>query len=329
MSTNPARPVRSFVTQPHSLTVVWRGVAPLASLLLQLVGLLFAVATLLFFLVRLTGDPAIVMAGEYADAATLDALRAKYGLDRSLFVQYWTFIGNALRLDLGTSWVSHRPALELALERVPATLALAASGMLVNLLIAVPLGAYLGASKRLLTRKTLAALVFLAQGVPGYVVALYLIQLFAVEWQLLPSTGDRGMLSWILPSITIASFLAPKLVRVIEVNVSEAMQDEYVTIARAQGASYLELVFRHALPNALLGATALIGAQLALLLNGIIITETIFGWPGVGRLLLDSVLLLDFTVVQSVVLVTTVFVFLANWGADRMIEIVDPRLRVH
>ena len=298
------------------------------SLLGQLTALLFSVTTLLFFLVRLTGDPAMVMAGEYADAATLDALRAKYGLDQSLWIQYRAFLGNVLQLDFGTSWVSHRPALELAWERVPATLALAASGMLLNLLIAIPVGAYLGTARNRYIRKALALVVFVAQGIPGYVVALYLIQLFAVEWQLLPSTGDRGLLSWILPSITIASFLAPKLVRVIEVNIAEAMQEEYVTIARAQGASHAELVFRHALPNALLGATALIGAQLALLLHGIMITETIFGWPGIGRLLLDSVLLLDFTVVQTVVLVTTVFVFLANWAADRMIEVIDPRLRV-
>lgn len=300
----------------------------LGSLLLQLIGLLLAVATLLFFLVRLTGDPALIMAGEYADAETLAALRVKYGLDQPLIHQYVAFLTNAVQLDFGVSWISNRSALELVLERIPATLGLAVVGMLMNLLLAIPLGAYMGTARRPGIAKSLAVVVFLLQGIPGYVVALYLIQLFAVEWQLLPSTGNYGLLSWVLPSVTIASFLTPKLVRVIQVNIAEAMNEEYITVARAQGASYANLVFRHALPNALLGATALIGTQLASLLNGLIITETIFGWPGVGRLLLDSVLLLDFNVVQSVVLVTTVFVFLANWGSDRIIEIIDPRVRV-
>ena len=213
------------------------------------------------------------------------------------------------------------------MERIPATLLLALGGMVANLVIAIPLGTFLGAAKYPGVRKVLDLCVFLAQGIPGYVVALLLIQLFAVEWQLLPSMGDQGLWSWVLPSLTIASFLAPKLIRVISVNVSEALHEEYVTIARAQGSSEARILVRHALPNALLGATALIGTQLAGLLHGIIITETIFAWPGVGRLLLDSVLLLDFSVVQAVVLVTTVFVFLANWGADRLIEVIDPRLR--
>jgi peptide/nickel transport system permease protein len=299
------------------------------SLVGQLALLLFATLTLLFFLVRLTGDPAVALSGDSTDPAVLDAIRAQYGLDRPLWVQYLIYLQSVLFLDLGESWVSGRSALDVALERMPATLLLAGAGMLANLAIAIPIGVFLGTHRAPKLRKLVDVLIFIAQGIPGYVVALFLIQWFVVEWRLLPSAGNAGLASLVLPALTIASFLAPKLARVIAVNVSDALKEEYAVMARAQGAGYGRVVFGHALPNAMLGATALIGAQIAGLVNGIIITETIFAWPGVGRLLLDSVLLLDFPVVQSVVLVTTVFVFMTNWAADRMIEYLDPRLREH
>lgn len=293
----------------------------------QLVLLIFVTLTLLFFLVRLTGDPAMALSGDSVEEEVLEAIRKLYGLDQPLLVQYFIYLKNVLYLDLGTSWVSGRAALDVALERMPATLSLAAAGITVNLLIAIPLGTFIGTDRFPLLRRVVDFMVFIGQGIPGYVVALFLIQLFVVEWRLAPSTGNVGLASYFLPSITIASFLAPKLARVIGVNVADTLKEDYVVMARAQGASYASVVFRHALPNAMLGATALIGTQIAGLVNGIIITETIFGWPGVGRLLLDSVLLLDFPVVQAVVIVTTIFVFLTNWGADRVIELIDPRLR--
>lgn len=295
--------------------------------LMQLLALLLATATLLFFLVRLTGDPAVILSGDSSDMEALAALRAKHGLDQPLYVQYFKFLLQAAQLDFGTSWVDGRDALGIAWERIPSTLYLAATGMAVNLAISIPLGTFLGTRLAPNLRRVLDGIIFVMQGVPGYVVALFLIQLFVVQFQVFPSIGNESVLSWVLPSLTIASFLAPKLARVIAVNVSEALQEDYVTMARAQGARYSTLVVRHALPNAMLGATALIGTQVAGLVNGIIITETIFGWPGVGRLLLDSVLLLDFPVVQAVVVLTTVLVFTVNWATDRLIEVIDPRLK--
>lgn len=295
--------------------------------LLQLGGLLLATVTLLFFLVRLTGDPAVILSGDSADLGALAELRAKYGLDRPLYVQYFVFLLQAAQLDFGVSWVEGRDALEVVWQRIPSTLFLAATGMAVNLAISIPLGTFLGTALAPRLRRTLDGVVFVMQGVPGYVVALFLIQLLVVEFRVFPSIGNESMVSWVLPSLTIASFLAPKLARVIAVNVSEAMQEDYVVMARAQGASYPAQVIRHAFPNAILGATALIGTQVAGLVNGIIITETIFGWPGIGQLLLSSVLLLDFPVVQAVVVVTTIMVFLVNWLTDRLLEVIDPRLK--
>ena len=307
-----------------------RGVSVLKStglLSLQLLSLLLVTVTLLFFLVRLTGDPAVVLSGESGDLDALALLRTKYGLDQPLYVQYFSFLANAAQLDFGVSWVEGRDAIAIVWQRIPSTLFLAATGMAMNLAISIPLGTFLGTQLAPRMRKALDVFIFVMQGVPGYVVALFLIQLLVVKYHFFPSVGNESGLSWVLQSLTVASFLAPKLARVIAVNVSEAMQEDYVVMARAQGARYSTQVIRHAFPNAILGATALIGTQVAGLVNGIIITETIFGWPGVGRLLLDSVLLLDFPVVQAVVVLTTIMVFMVNWGTDRVIEIIDPRLK--
>jgi len=308
-----------------------RTLRSLGNLCANIVLLVFTTLTLLFFFVRLTGDPATILSGESPDPAVLAAIRENLGLDRSIWVQYGIFWRNALQLDLGVSWVSGQDALALALERLDPTVTLGIAGLTLNIIIAVPLGAFLGATQNAtgplrVAHRVVNGIVVLAQGIPGYVVALVLIQWLAVDLRWFPSTGNVGTGSWVLPALTIAAFLAPKLTKVIAVNVADALQEDYVMIARAQGASEPAVVLRHALPNAILGATALVGTQLAGLVNGIIITETIFGWPGVGRLLLDSVLLLDFPVVQAVVLVTTVLVYLANWSADRAIERIDPRL---
>ena len=301
-------------------------------MLLNLSLLLVATLSLLFFLVRLTGDPALILSGESSDPAVLADIRSSLGLDQPLYRQYLIFLWQAAQLDLGTSWVSGQDALSLALERLAPTLTLAAAAIVLHLSLSIPLGAFLGATRSSprpigKAARSLDGLILLAQGIPGYVVALMLIQWLAVEWRIFPSTGNDGAASLVLPALTITAFLAPKLIRVLAVNVKDALQDDYAVMARAQGARETTVVLSHALPNALLGATALIGTQIANLVNGIIITETIFGWPGMGRLLLDSVLLLDFPVVQAVVLVTTTLVFVANQLADYAIRRVDPRIR--
>jgi peptide/nickel transport system permease protein len=166
------------------------------------------------------------------------------------------------------------------------------------------------------------------QGVPGFVITLLLIQIFAVSLLWLPSTGYGGTLSWVLPVAGLASFLAPKLARVIAANVGEAMREDYIRTARAIGASEREVLWRHALPNALLGAAALIGAQFAFLLGGSVVTESIFSWPGLGWHLLKSTQTLDFPVVQAIAVFIAVLVFTVTALTDLSFRLLDPRLRV-
>jgi peptide/nickel transport system permease protein len=293
----------------------------------QLVVLLFSVSTLLFFLLRFTGSPATTLAGENATPAQVAEIKHLYGLDQPLFVQYLKFIIRAARLNFGLSIDNGQPALHDVLHALPATLSLAGLAICIELIIAIPLGAWLGSRPDGKAQIAVSPVVFVSQGVPGFVVGLVLIQVFAVKWHLLPSVGNAQALSYVLPSATLAAFLVPRLTRVLSSNVALAMRQEYIATALANGASRREIVLRHALPNALLGATALVGGQLAALFSGALITEQIFAWPGTGQLMVNSVRQLDFPVIEAAVFVIAALVFIANTLTDLMFSVVDPRLR--
>ena len=296
--------------------------------LAELVTLLILISTVLFFLLRLSGDPATMLAGENADPAVVAQIRAHYGLDSPLPLQYLNFIGNVLVLNFGDSLSNARPAIGLVLGRLAPTLSLAGTAIALDLIVAITVGTWLGARPRAAGRRAVTAVVFLAQGIPAYITGLVLIEVFAVRLRLLPSIGAAGPKSWVLPSLTLAAFLAPQLTRVVAAGVGEAMREDYVRTARANGAGGLVLLIRHVLPNALLSTVAVIGTQFAYLISGALLTEVIFGWPGLGRLLVDSVTRLDFPVVQASVFVVAVGVFGVNTGLDLAFRLIDPRVRL-
>lgn len=303
---------------------------PLLLQLRKLAWLLFAVTTLLFFLLRQAGDPALVLAGNDATPEQLAAIRAQYGLDRPLIVQYFSYMWNVLQFDFGKSLSSGEPAMEKVLGMLPRTLHLAIMTLLATASIAIPLGAWLGFKPENTERRIVGSAIFIMQGVPGFVVALLLIQFWAVTLRLLPSLGyePADPKFWILPVWSLASFMIPNLTRVVAANVAEAMREDYIRTARANGASQMTLLWRHAVPNALLGAAALIGTQFAFMLGGSAIIETIFSWPGMGWLLLESTQTLDFPVVQAEAFVIAILVFSVNAITDLVFRFLDPRLRV-
>jgi peptide/nickel transport system permease protein len=293
----------------------------------QLLVLLFGILTLLFFLARLSGDPALVLAGENATPGDVERVRHFYGLDRPLGIQYAIFLSRAVRFDFGDSMVHQTDALALVLSRLPATLELAACSMLLNLTVAILLGTWLGARSDAAGRRAGTLGVLAIQGLPAFVVALLLIQLFAVEFRLLPSIGNEGPLSIVLPATTLAWFFFPRLVRLVATNVEFSMRQTYVRTARASGATSREVVWRHVLPNSLLGGVAFLGVQFAFLLSGSLVIESVFGWPGVGQLMVQSVRLVDFPVVQAAVFMVAIMVFAANTATDLVLPLIDPRLR--
>lgn len=302
---------------------------PVLHQLTRLAVLLFMVTTLLFFMLRLAGDPALVLAGNDATPEQLEAIRAQYGLDKPLFIQYLNYMGNLLQGDFGKSLASGEPAMGKVLTMLPATLLIAGLAMATSICIAIPLGAWLGFRPERADRRAVSSVIFVFQGVPGFVSALIFIQVFAVNLRWLPSLGmDYGNVkTWILPSCSLAWFLMPSLTRVVAANTAEAMREDYIRTARAGGAPGYSLLWRHALPNALLGAAALIGTQFAFLVGGAVITETIFAWPGIGWLLIESTQTLDFPVVQALAFTIAILVFSVNALTDLSFQYLDPRLR--
>ncbi|WP_439533829.1 ABC transporter permease [Polymorphobacter sp.] len=295
----------------------------LAELLLLMVGL----STLLFLLLRATGDPAAAIAGADADAEALAAVRAEYGFDAPLSVQLGRNLVRLAHGDFGTSLASQQPALEAVITAIPATLLLATLAMLLTIVVALPAGAWIGSAPERRPQRLAALLVYVLQGTPGFAVALVLVQVFAVSLAWVPAIGFGRPSSWILPAVSLSIFLAPKLTRVVAANVSAARAEEYVRAARAGGATEAEVLRRHILPNALLGAVALIGSQFAFLIGGVVVIETIFAWPGLGRLLIQSTLNLDFPVVQAAALCVAVLVYAVNALTDLVFVLLDPRLR--
>jgi peptide/nickel transport system permease protein len=303
-------------------------IAPVvARRLAEFAALLIGLSSLLFLLLRATGDPAAAIAGADADEEALAAVRAEYGFDAPLWVQLGRNLARLAQGDFGRSLASQQPALDAVLAALPATLLLASLAMLVTVAIALPAGAWIGSAPERRPQRLAALLVYVLQGTPGFAVALVLVQVFAVSLALVPAIGFGGPASWILPTLSLSLFLAPKLARVVSANVAAARGEDYVRAARAGGATEGEVLRRHILPNALLGAVALIGSQFAFLIGGVVVIETIFAWPGLGRLLIQSTLNLDFPVVQAAALCVAVLVYGVNALTDLVFVLLDPRLR--
>lgn len=297
------------------------------SRLLQLIVLLGTISTTLFLLLRLSGDPAVLLAGEGAGPETIEAIRADYGFDKPLIQQYIMFILDVLRLDFGNSLVNSQPALGFVLSYLPSTLHLTFLAILFNSLLAIPVGVWLGAKPSQRRRKLLSTVVSVAQGTPAYVIALLLIQVFSVWLGWLPSIAGTGTWAWVLPTATLSFALAPNLIRVVAASVEDTTRQDYFRTARANGAGPRTLLMKHSLPNALLSTTSLLGAQFAFLLSGALITEFIFAWPGLGLILVQSITNLDFPTIQATVFVVAYLVFFVNLIMDQIFRFADPRLR--
>ena len=297
------------------------------SRIIQLLILLWSVSTVLFLLLRLSGDPALILAGEGATPEIIEAIRIANGFDKSLLQQYFVFIWDVANLDFGNSLVNSQPALSFVLQYLPSTLKLTFLAIVFNTIVAIPAGIWLGAKPNQRKRRVLSTIVSVAQGTPSYVIGLVLIQIFAVWLGWLPSIANTGPGAWILPTATLAFALAPNLIRVLAANVEDTTRQDYYRTAKANGANPTELLIKHSLPNALLSATSLLGAQFAFLLSGALITEFIFAWPGLGLILVQSITNLDFPTVQATVFVVACLVFFVNLVMDQVFRLADPRLR--
>jgi ABC-type dipeptide/oligopeptide/nickel transport system permease component len=295
--------------------------------LLDAVPLLVGSSVLVFLLVHLSGDPALLMLSPDTPPEQVAEFRRAHGLDRPLHVQYLRFIGGVLQGDLGESIRLRRPALDLVLESLPATLELAAASLVLVVAVGIPLGVLSAARSGSRLDVLVRAFMFFGQGAPPFWLGLMLIVLFAVKWRLLPSSGRGDLAQLILPSVTLAVYFVAAVARLTRGGLVGALRSDYVRTARSKGLGPARVLYGHALRNVLIPVVTLIGLQTGTLLGGAVVTETIFAWPGVGRLVVDSIYRRDYPVVQAAILVIVVLFVVVNLVVDLSYRLLDPRVR--
>lgn len=289
---------------------------------------LVMMSLVIFFLSRLTGDPVALLLGDGATEADKLALVRELGLDQSIFVQYLTFLGNALTGNFGRSVTAgNQPALELILSRLPASLSLAGVALAFTVMLGVLFGV-MAALRHNTAVDVLARLIALiGQSVPSFWLGIVLMYLFAVQLRWLPTSGYGEWQHYILPAVTLGLFTLAAITRLVRSSMLEAMGSEYIKLARVKGLSEHVVVWKHALANSLIPVVTFMGTFFAVMITGAVIVETVFSWPGIGRLAYESILSRDFPVVQAVVLVITALFIIANLLVDILYLVIDPRMR--
>jgi ABC-type dipeptide/oligopeptide/nickel transport system permease component len=297
--------------------------------LLLTIPVLLGVATLVFSLIHfIPGDPAQAMLGEGAAPEDIAQLRERLGLDRPLLVQYGSFLRGLTRGDLGVSLRNDQPVLQQILERMPATAELAFASMAVAVLIALPLGIIAAVWRGTAVDHSAMTLSLVGISVPNFWLGPLLAIVFAVELGWLP-VGGRGTLAHlVLPAVTLGAALAAILARMTRASLLEELREPYVLAARAKGVSRSRAVLHHALRNSLIPIVTILGLQFGVVLTGAVITETIFAWPGIGRLLIQSISFRDYPTVQGCVLLIAVTYVGVNLITDLTYGYLDPRIRV-
>lgn len=295
--------------------------------LLQTLPVLLGASLLIFALVHLSGDPALLMLAPDTPADQVEEFRRSMGLDRPLVVQYAIYLGSALRGDLGESLRLRRPALELVIERLPATGELALASIVLIAAVGIPLGVLSAAARGTLLDAVIRGFLFIGQGIPPFWLGLMLIYVFAFELRLVPSSGRGGIERLILPSLTLALYFVTSIARMTRGGMVAALRTDYVRTARSKGLRGLTVLYKHALRNALIPVVTLLGLQTGTLLGGTVVTETIFAWPGLGRLIVESIFRRDYPVVQAAILVVVSIFVLVNLVVDLTYGLLDPRIR--
>lgn len=296
--------------------------------LLQSALTILGVLTATFFLVRLSGDPAALLLPVEASNLDVAQLRAELGLDQSLFVQYGKFLENAAVGDFGRSLRQNLPALGLVLERMPATLELALTAFTLGLALAFATCVLMQLSRNPRLKALILWLAFIRQAIPVFLFGLLLVLIFSVTLHWLPSFGRGGVDHLILPALTLATYEIALYLRLFNAALGQEQRQDYVRTAYAKGQTRARILLGHIVPNALLPIVTIAGINLGALLGGAIVTETVFGWPGVGRLIVQAVTQRDYPVVIAGVFVISCTFVVVNLLVDLLYSFLDPRVRL-
>jgi len=299
----------------------------LAGRVAQAVVAVFGVLTIVFFVMRLSGDPTLLLVPEGATAEQIAELRHELGFDRPLLVQYGAYLADLARFDLGASLVQREPVAGIVAERIPYTVELAAAALFVALGIGLPAGVAMAVWRGSLLERALAGFVLAGQSLPTFWSGILLILFFGVYLGWLPTSGADSFASVIMPAVALGALTMSSFARMARIAVLDELGRDYVTAARARGLSLAAAVFRHVLRNAAIPVVTVAALEVGNLLAGAVIVETVFAWPGIGQLAIQSIAARDFLIVQAVVLfVSTVYIAM-NLLADLAYAAIDPRIR--
>ena len=298
------------------------------SRVLQSLVALAILSVVVFILARATGDPLQLILPMSATPEDYADARRYLGLDRPYVEQYLSFVGRAITGDFGNSLRARRPVIELIQERLPNSLRLAAFAMGISLAIAFPLGVLAAVKKGTGLDRTAQVIAVLGQSLPTFWVAIVLVEVVAGRLQWLPAGGStQGFASYILPGFTLGWFVVAGMMRLLRSGMLEVLDSEYVKLARVKGVVEHRVVWVHALKNALIPVVTFAGIYFSILVTTAIVVETVFAWPGLGRLAYEGISSRDFPVIQAVVLTTAAIVALVNLGVDCLYAVIDPRIR--
>lgn len=286
-----------------------------------------AALAIVFVLVRLSGDPAVLMAGPDATPEQIQTIRVHLGLTQPIYLQFGRYLWNSSHGDFGDSLRYGEPALPVVLERVPATLELTAVGLALTVVLAVPAGVIAASSRDTWVDHVASITSLWGQTVPVFWLGIVLILFFSVKLGWLPTGGRGGLSHLILPAITLAAFQMARITQLVRSEMIEVMAQEYVRVARSKGLAERTVLLSHALRNAAIPVVTIVGLQVGQLMGGAVIVETVFAWPGVGRLMVASILYRDFTVTEVAVLLLAMVVAVVNLLVDLSYAWLDPRIR--
>ncbi len=296
--------------------------------LLQMIPVIFGITIIVFILLRVSGDPVVLMLPEDAPPEQIAQLRASLGLDRPLPEQYLIFIGNLLQGDFGRSIrYGNQPILPIVLERLPATLELTLGALFVAILISFPAGIIAAVNRNRWQDYSATSFAILGEAMPNFWLGIMLILVFSVNLGWLPVSGRAGLSNLILPSLTLGTALAALLTRLMRSSLLEVLGLDYVRTARAKGLRRRLVLIKHAVRNALLSYVTVLGLQIASLMAGSVVTEQVFAWPGIGLLAIQAINSRDMAVVQAIVIIASLIVMSANLLVDLLYAVIDPRIQ--
>jgi peptide/nickel transport system permease protein len=286
------------------------------------------VSVVTFTLLRLSGDPAVAMAGEGASEEDVQYVRKHYGFDRPLVVQYGAWAAKAVRGDFGQSYYLKLPVADVLVERLPVTMTLGALALTFAVVLSIPLGVLAAIRPNSLIDRFALTLAVVGQALPSFFFALILILFLGVKWRLLPISGSDSWLNFIMPAIALGYYATPAFMRLTRAGMLDVLASDYIRTARAKGLKPMVVLFKHALRNAIIPVVSLAAVQLGFMLGGSIVIETIFSLNGVGRLAWQSIQRSDFEMMQAIVLTVACLYIVLTYLADLLNAYLDPRIRV-